>query len=100
MALEQIHALIEGFSETLLFCAQGFNHMIAPFTESRIGITHFIGQHINQLMEEMVCDIQHISMTQCSADDPTKNIGAIFVAWCYTIGDKKRTGTNMICNHP
>ena len=98
-ALEQHHAVGEGFGEALFFGFQHALRVLAAAHELRVGIAHLLCEHRHQLVEERLLHSELVTVADRTADDPPQHVAAALVARRHAVDHQEGAGADVIGDH-
>ena len=96
--IKNLHTMIEGLSELLLFFVQHLCYLSCLYPQFWVCLSHFVSQRIDQLIEKRTRCTQLIAMPYRTPNDSAEHITPAFIAWTHIIDNQKSTGSDMISN--
>ena len=99
-SVQNLHAVFQRLEESFFL---GLEHLGDAFfvrSKARISLTHQLHQVGHQSMEKRCLLAQFVAVANGSADDAPLHITSAFIAGNHPVADQKRSGANVVCNHP
>jgi len=98
-ALEDAHAMLDGFEEAHLFLAQDVGNTRLLADQLGIRRTHFGDEIGHQPVEESRPRTELVAMPDGASDDAPQDVATALVARYHAVGNQERTGADVIGKH-
>src|SRR6056297_1080501 len=93
---QQLHALVQGFTEALLFACERVEDLIAFLHQLRVGLAHDLGQWVDHGSEEGLLATQLVTVANRATDDAAQYVATTVIGRQNAVGDQERAGADMI----